>query len=67
MVDKIVGHATGRTITRRYAGLREHPAKNASQMIADEMMKAIKGEAKKQSQRQGGAGTWRWKPPKGGK
>ena len=49
--------ATGKTITRRYAGLREHPAKNASQMIADEMLKAIEEEEAKQSPRGSRAGV----------
>lgn len=51
-----IGLATAKTITRRYAGLREHPAKNASQMIADEMMRAIKEEAKKKSPRRSRTG-----------
>ena len=43
MVAGLVGHATKRTITRRYAGLQEHPARKASQLIANELVKAMNG------------------------
>ncbi len=39
--NELVGHATGQTITRRYGGQPEHPARNASQMSGDEMLKAM--------------------------
>ena len=53
MVAGLVGHATKWIITRQCAGLQVHPARRASQLIADAMVAAMTGESENETSNRG--------------
>jgi integrase len=44
LVSGVVGHATQGTITRKYAGIQQHPLRKASQDTADAIVEAMTGK-----------------------